>query len=119
MIWAVNPVDELSSFNWLPRRDVDGIHRTKGHAVRTRMATEPPRRRGAQGRTDARRLRAGVFRIGALAGLETQAVVRFSEAISGKRWRRCRRYELEQVAANLAEISGRIRENLKSGVTSV
>ena len=46
------------------------------------------RRRGAPSRVGPR-LRNGVFRLGSRVGLDTQAVVRFSEAVTGRRWRRC------------------------------
>jgi hypothetical protein len=77
--------------------------------VRTPARAEPLRRRGARGGVEARRLRAGVLRLGASLGLQTQAVVRFSEAISGKRWRRCHRYDLEQVLSDFAEVRRRMR----------
>jgi hypothetical protein len=86
-----------------------GLKHRKGCAVRTRLMAEPLRRRGAGGRIEVRRLRAGVLRLGASLGLNTQTVVRFSEVISGQRWRRCEGYELEQVATELARIGGRMR----------
>jgi hypothetical protein len=67
---------------------------------------------------EVRRLRAGVFRIGASLGLQTQAMVRFSEAISGKRWRRCRHYDLEQVLSDFAEVRRRMRLDREAEVTS-
>ncbi len=73
------------------------------------MTAEPFRRRGAPGQIEVRRLRSGVFRLGGYLGFDTQTVVRFSEAISGQRWRRCRRADLEQVAADCAQIAGRMR----------
>ena len=76
--------------------------------MHTRLMGEPLRSRGG-GRTELRRLRAGVLRLGASLGFDTQAVVRFSEAISGQRWRRCRRYDLEQVVGEMAQIGRRMR----------
>jgi hypothetical protein len=67
---------------------------------------------------EVRRLRSGVSRIGASLGLQTQAVVRFSEAISGKRWRRCRRYDLERVLSDFAEVRRRMRLDREAEVTS-
>jgi hypothetical protein len=66
------------------------------------------RRRGAPGQREVHRLRAGVFRLGGYLGLDTQAVVRFGEAISGQRWRRCRSAELEQVVADFAQLADRM-----------
>ena len=77
--------------------------------MRTKLMAEPLRRRGAGGRTELRRLRAGVLRLGASLGFDTQAVVRFSEAISGQRWRHCQGYDLEQVVGELAQIGRRMR----------
>ena len=77
--------------------------------MHTRLAAEPLRRRGAGGRTELHRLRAGVLRLGASLGFDTQAVVRFSEAISGQRWRHCQGYDLEQVVGELSQIGRRMR----------
>jgi hypothetical protein len=52
--------------------------------VNKRVMAEPFRR-GAPGQWEVRRLRAGVFRLGGYLGLDTRAVVRFGEAISGQR----------------------------------
>ncbi len=74
-----------------------------------RQVTAPPLRRGrgAPGKSELRRLRAGVFRLGSYLGLDTRAVVRFSEVISGQRWRRCCRADLELVVTDFALIAGR------------
>jgi hypothetical protein len=77
--------------------------------MRQRLPSEPLRRRGAGGPTEFRRLRAGVLRLGTSLGLDTQAVVRFSEAISGQRWRRCQGYDMEQAVGELSQIGRRIR----------
>jgi hypothetical protein len=61
---------------------------------------------------EVRRLRGGVRRVGGSIGLSTQAVVRFSEAISGQRWKRCRPSELERVLADLDLIRSRMRLNM-------
>jgi hypothetical protein len=58
---------------------------------------------------EVRRLRAGVLRLCASLGFNTQAVVQFSEAISGQRWRHCQGYDLEQVVGELAQIGRRMR----------
>jgi hypothetical protein len=50
-----------------------------------------------------------VLRLGGSLGLNTQAVVRFSEVISGQRWRHFGGYDLEQIATELARIGGRMR----------
>ena len=67
-----------------------------------------PCRRGALGQWEVRRLRAGVFRLGGYLGLDTRAVVRFGEAISGQRWRQCRRDDLERVLADFAQLVDRV-----------
>jgi hypothetical protein len=58
------------------------------------------------------------LRIGASLGLQTQAVVRFSEAISGKRWRRCHSYDLERVSSDLAEVRRRMRLDMEAEGTT-
>jgi hypothetical protein len=58
---------------------------------------------------ELRRLRAGVLRLGASLGFDTRAVVRFSESISGQRWRHRQGYDLEQVVGDLAQIGRRMR----------
>ncbi len=83
----------------------------KGCVVRKGLTTEPIRRRGAVGRVEVRRLRAGILLLGASLGFNTQAVVGFSEAISGQRWRRCGGFDLEQVVTELARIGGRMRRD--------
>ena len=67
-----------------------------------------PFRRGASGQWEVRRLRAGVFRLGGYLGLDTRAVVRFGEAVSGQRWRQCRRDDLERVLADFAQLADRV-----------
>ena len=58
---------------------------------------------------ELRRLRAGVLRVGASIGFNTQRVVRVSEAISGQRWRQCQGYDLEHVVGELSQIGRRMR----------
>jgi hypothetical protein len=58
---------------------------------------------------EVRRLRAGVLRLGGELGFDTRTVVRFSEAISGQRWRRCHRSDLERVVADFEQLARRIR----------
>jgi hypothetical protein len=72
------------------------------------VGTELFERRGAPSRVELRRLRNGVFRLGSRVGLDTQAVVRFSEAVTGRRWRRCGIAEMERVVADFAQIANRI-----------
>jgi len=72
--------------------------------VHRQVISEPLRRRAAPARMEFQRLRAGVFRLGASAGLDTREVVRFSEAISGRRWRRCGCVDLERVVADLRQL---------------
>lgn len=74
---------------------------------------EPCRRRGAAGQVEVRRLQAGVFRPGGYLGMDTRAVVRFSETTSGKRWKRCRPPDLERLVAerlvaDFAQVAGRV-----------
>jgi hypothetical protein len=64
---------------------------------------------------EVRRLRAGVFCLGSYLGLDSQKVVQFSEAISGKKWMRCGSAELEVVVADLAQIAGR----MATGITAI
>jgi hypothetical protein len=66
-------------------------------------------RRGPPGRVEFRRLRAGVFRLGGFLGLDTRGVVRFSEVISGRRWRQCGTGDLELVVADLAQLATRAK----------
>jgi hypothetical protein len=118
MTWDVSREDERCSFNWWRRRASNVMDCKKGQTVTTLVKAEPLRRQSAPGRMEVRRLRAGVFRIGASLGLQTRMVVRFSEAISGKRWRRCHRYDLEQVLADLAEVRRRMRMDRETEGTS-
>jgi hypothetical protein len=67
----------------------------------------PVQRRPAPGRIELRRLRAGVFRLGSSIGLDARAVVRFSEVISGRRWRRCGSADLELVVADFVQVAVR------------
>jgi hypothetical protein len=66
------------------------------------------RRRCVPSQREFCRLRGGVLRLGGYLGLDTRAVVRLGEAISGERWRRCRSVDLEQVAAEFAELADRM-----------
>ena len=83
------------------------MSRQKGSSVNKRVMAEPFRR-GAPGQWEVRRLRAGVFRLGGYLGLDTRAVVRFGEAISGQRWRQCRRDDLERVLTDFAQLADRV-----------
>ena len=56
-----------------------------------------------------RRLRAGVLRLGGYLGWDRQKVVRFSEATSGRPWRRCDRTALLQVLGAFAEVAASVR----------
>jgi hypothetical protein len=76
--------------------------------VRRQLSADRVRRRAAPGRADMRRLRSGVFRLGGFVGLDTRAVLRFSEVISGRRWRRCGSADLEDVVADFAQLANRI-----------
>ena len=72
-----------------------------------------PLRRAAPGRVELHRLRVSVFHLGSYLGLDTRAIVRFSEVISGQRWRHCRRADFELVVnefARLTEHEGSRRE---------
>jgi len=75
---------------------------------------EPHQRRAAPGRIELRRLRSGVFRLGSFVGLDTRAVVRFSEAITGRRWRRCGSADLELVAVDFVQLAIRREANARS-----
>jgi hypothetical protein len=75
--------------------------------VRRQLTADRMQRRAAPGRAELRRLRAGVFRLGSFVGLDTRAVLRFSEVISGRRWRRCGSADLEEVVADLARLANR------------
>ena len=46
--------------------------------------------------------------LGGYLGLDTRAVVRFGEAVSGLRWRQCRRDDLERVLADFAQLADRV-----------
>src|SRR5713226_500003 len=109
MTSGASRVDGPCSFGWWRMLGDNDPSRQKGSGVNTRVTAEPLRKRGAPGQIEVRRLRAGVFRLGGYLGFDTQTVVRFSEAISGQRWRRCRRADLEQVAADSTQIAGRMR----------
>jgi len=52
-----------------------------------------------------RRPRARAFQLGGVLGLDTRPVVRFSEVISSRRWRRCSGGDFEQVVADLAMLA--------------
>ena len=82
--------------------------------MRRHIVTETVQRRAAPGRAELRRLRAGVFRLGAFVGLDTRAVVRFSEVISGRRWRRCSCADLELVAGDFARLANRLEASPRS-----
>ena len=71
-----------------------------------RLVTVALQSRALQRRGQLRRLRAGVFQLGGMLGLDTRAVVRFSEVISGRRWRRCGGGDLELVVADFATLAG-------------
>ncbi len=67
------------------------------------------RRQAESDRAVRRRLRAGVLRLGEYLGWDTRRVVRFSEAVVGRPWRRCGRAELLQVLGAFAEVAARVR----------
>ncbi len=71
-------------------------------------------RRGAPGPIELRRLRRGVFWMGRFVGLDTRAVVRFSEASTVRRWHRCGGTDLEQVLPDVVGIVSRRVMNLRS-----
>jgi hypothetical protein len=82
--------------------------------VRRHIVTETVQRRAAPGRAELHRLRAGVFRLGGFVGLDTRSVLRFSEVISGRRWRRCGSADLEQVVADFAQLANRLGPSARS-----
>ncbi len=108
MTWAASPVVGRCSFGWWRMLERKNSKHRKGRVVRTRLKTEPLRRRGAGGRIELRRLRTGVLRLGSSIGFNTRTVVQFSEAISGQRWRHCQGYDLERVVGELAQIGRRM-----------
>jgi hypothetical protein len=70
---------------------------------------EPRRASELLEQADVRRLRAGVLRLGGYLGWDSKRVVRFSETVTGRRWRRCGRGELEQVVQTFGEVAKRVR----------
>jgi hypothetical protein len=76
--------------------------------------SEPPQRRTAPGRIELRRLRVRVFRLGGFVGLDTRAVLRFSEVISGCRCRRCGSADLELVVADFTHLANRLVVSARS-----
>ena len=70
-----------------------------------RVVTVALQRGTIPGRGHLRRLRAGVFQLGSMLDLDTRAVVRLSEVISGRRWRCCRGGDLEQVVTDFAALA--------------
>ncbi len=78
------------------------------------VMSEPLQRRAAPGRIELRRLRIGVFRLGSFVGLDTRAVVRYTEVISGRRWRRCGSTDLEQAVADFVQLANRHEANPRS-----
>ncbi len=70
---------------------------------------EPARARRWSERRVRRELRAGLLRLGGHLGWDTQRVVRFSEAVTRRSWRRCGRGDLERVVAVFAELASRMR----------
>lgn len=73
------------------------------------ISDEPTRARRWGERRARRELRAGLLRLGGHLGWDAQRVIRFSEAVTGQRWRRCGRADLEQVVATFAELGRRVR----------
>ena len=70
---------------------------------------EPRRRSELLEQADVRHLRAGVLRLGGYLGWDSKRVVRFSETVAGRRWRRCGRGELAQVVLTFGEVAKRVR----------
>ncbi len=76
---------------------------------------ETPGRSDLLERVEVRRLRAGVFRLGGFLGWDAKRVVQFSETVTGRRWRRCGRAELEQVVLTFGEVAKRVRAATGAG----
>ena len=75
-----------------------------------KMPTNEPRRQHAlPEKVHIRRLRNGILRVGGQLGFDTRTVVRFTEMISGQRWRRCARADLERVVADLGQLAIRVQ----------
>ena len=68
----------------------------RGLRVRKMSTTEPRRQHALPEKVHIRCLRNGILRVGGQLGFDTRTVVRFSEIISGRRWRRCARADLER-----------------------
>jgi hypothetical protein len=81
----------------------------KGSRVSKKAVPELRRKRVFPEQLQIRHLRQRAFRLGGEAGFDTRCVVRFGEAISGQRWRRCASAELELVAAELRLLVGYLR----------
>ncbi len=71
--------------------------------------TDRKRQQTDRDRAVRRRLRAGVLRLGGYLGWDRQKVVRFSEALAGRPWRRCDRTALLQVLGAFAEVAAHVR----------
>jgi len=76
---------------------------------------EPPRQSELAEQVEVRRLRAGVLRLGGYLGWDAKRVVQFSETVTGRRWRRCGRAELEQVVLTFGEVAKRVRATTGAG----
>jgi hypothetical protein len=87
----------------------------KGTRVQTMTMPETPGRSDLLERVQVRRLRAGVFRLGGFLGWDAKRVVQFSETVTGRRWRRCGRAELEQVVLTFGEVAKRVRAAARAG----
>jgi hypothetical protein len=73
--------------------------------VRRQVMSQPVRRRGTPGPIELRRMRGGVFRMGRFVGLDTRALVGFSEVGTDHRSRRWSSNDVEQVLADAVAIA--------------
>jgi hypothetical protein len=87
----------------------------KGTRVTTLTVSELRRQSDLRQQVEVRRLRAGLFRLGGYLGWDAKRVVQFSETVTGRRWRRCGRAELEQVVLTFGEVAKRVRAAAKAG----
>jgi hypothetical protein len=84
-----------------------------------KSTTEPRRRHELPEKVHIRCLRIGIFRVGGQLGFDTRTVVRFSEVISGRRWRRCAGADLERVVADLGQLAIRVQGRNDEAKTAV
>ena len=93
--------------------------RQRGLRVRKMSTTEPRRQHALPEKVHMRCLRNGILRVGGQLGFDTRTVVRFSEIISGRRWRRCARADLERVVADLGQLAIRVHGRNDEANTAV